>query len=153
MKPFVLRCYSKTSQEIPKSQFCDNKLRLYNSLICLDVVEPAGLDSPEAHEVHSKYSPDEEPSMQEMVSKHGFSDAWTAVNDKLQAGYTWVYRNPRTRGVLKVPDHRTDYIFFQSGESTKLETTRCQLFGDQPINGMWLSDHFGVLADISVSTV
>ena len=52
----------------------------------------------------------------------------------------------------KVPDHRTDYVFLQSGGSTKLDTIRCRLFGDQPIDGMWLSDHFGVLADINVSS-
>ena len=63
-------------------------------------------------------------------------------------GHTWQH-TPLSQGWLRVPDHRCDYIFCRPG-SGNLKLSSCTLFADNPVEGTYLSDHFGVICDVNV---
>jgi endonuclease/exonuclease/phosphatase family metal-dependent hydrolase len=48
---------------------------------------------------------------------------------------------------------RIDYVFVRCDErGPTLEISTCALVFDEPVGGVWASDHFGVVADLTVST-
>jgi endonuclease/exonuclease/phosphatase family metal-dependent hydrolase len=74
-----------------------------------------------------------------------WQDAWRLTGGG-GAGLTWSNANPHA--VLdQEPDRRIDYIFSgfhgPMGGGRPLE---CHVVGDQPVDGVWPSDHFGVFA-------
>ena len=52
-------------------------------------------------------------------------------------GHDWLFR-------------RIDYIFVRCGEheGPTLEIASCERIFDEPVDGVWASDHFGVSADL-----
>jgi len=75
-----------------------------------------------------------------------FHDAWEAAGDG-GAGLTWTNANPWARQDLE-PDRRIDYVFVgwpERGGAGHL--TSCRLVG-QPVDGVFPSDHLGVLAEL-----
>ena len=93
-------------------------------------------------------------------SLHGYSteywDAWESVQGNSdRPGFTWVIDNPLVVPVAERlcgdrPRRRIDYIFVanRSMQDRPARITACQVVLDQPVDGVWASDHFGVLADI-----
>jgi hypothetical protein len=48
---------------------------------------------------------------------------------------------------------RIDYIFVRcSDHGPTLDISACERIFDEPINGVWGSDHFGVVADLASRT-
>lgn len=93
-------------------------------------------------------APDDHEGVVGLQTTHGFRDAWALGNNGWMFGCnTWCKRNSSTRGFFLQDDHRDDYIFMRDGACTQLVCARCGLFGDEPVEGVWLSDHFGVVAD------
>jgi endonuclease/exonuclease/phosphatase family metal-dependent hydrolase len=88
-------------------------------------------------------------------SLHGMSvcyrDAWESAHPD-QAGHTFgVPDNPL--GVdWDWPFRRIDYVFVRCGEhgGPTLQITSCERIFDQPVAGVWVSDHFGVVADLAL---
>jgi endonuclease/exonuclease/phosphatase family metal-dependent hydrolase len=75
-------------------------------------------------------------------------DAYEAANPH-ELGATWSHRNPNVGGGFK-KDRRIDFILV--GEPRADGTGRVlgsSLVCDQPRQGAWPSDHFGVMADIA----
>ncbi len=83
--------------------------------------------------------------------KCGFVDAFRAHGTG--HGHTWVHSNSMTRGYMRVPNLRCDYIFYRrnhphasaikNNDTTTLSNARCDVvLDDNPT-----SDHFGVLLD------
>jgi len=93
-----------------------------------------------------------------LQSLHGksicFRDTWEVAlqkneNKKDPNGYTWSNKNPYSHRYHE-PDRRIDYIFvypplIDSGIG-KIES--CMVVCDQPKDGVWPSDHFGVFARV-----
>ena len=86
-----------------------------------------------------------------------YHDAWDVAG--AGPGYTWTVENPNTRqvvdAVVRQPEHhrRIDYVFIGSWHSHP--KAHCQVRSaavafDQPIDGVWASDHYGVLVDIDI---
>ena len=75
-----------------------------------------------------------------------FDDAWAVAADG--PGYTWTVDNPvaalEIDRLLGDPTHRRriDYIL------TRARVLSVHLVGDSPVDGVWLSDHYGVLAEL-----
>ncbi|MFC5267411.1 endonuclease/exonuclease/phosphatase family protein [Kribbella qitaiheensis] len=75
-----------------------------------------------------------------------FDDAWAVAGNG--PGYTWTVDNPvaaeELARLLGDPDRRRriDYIL------TRCAVRSVELVGDDPVEGVWLSDHFGVLAEL-----
>jgi endonuclease/exonuclease/phosphatase family metal-dependent hydrolase len=80
-----------------------------------------------------------------------FADCW-AVAGPGGAGYTYDRRNAYALRSHE-PSMRIDYVFVR-GPDARLrgEPIRAWLALDQPVGGVWPSDHFAVVADIHAET-
>jgi endonuclease/exonuclease/phosphatase family metal-dependent hydrolase len=79
-----------------------------------------------------------------------YEDAWEAVHPD-EAGHTFTPRNPLVRaGEMPLErGRRIDHIVVRSGpHGPLLDVADCRLAFDQPVDGVWASDHFGVLAEL-----
>jgi endonuclease/exonuclease/phosphatase family metal-dependent hydrolase len=81
-----------------------------------------------------------------------FRDAWTAPGTE-GPGWTWSNANPFAAAEHEY-DRRIDYVLTgwrkDDGRGAPLG---CQVVGDQPVGGVWPSDHLGVLAEIRLTPV
>jgi endonuclease/exonuclease/phosphatase family metal-dependent hydrolase len=87
-----------------------------------------------------------------------YHDAWAVAGDG--PGHTWTADNPNAATVIDQivgqPDHRRriDYVLVGSwdahpGAGCRIEAAA--LAFDQPTDGVWLSDHFGVVVDLDLA--
>ena len=77
-----------------------------------------------------------------------YRDAWESAHPK-EEGPTYVRDNP----ILADPDwpfRRLDYILVRCGMhwGPTLAIEGCERVFDRPVDGVWASDHFGVMADL-----
>jgi endonuclease/exonuclease/phosphatase family metal-dependent hydrolase len=83
-----------------------------------------------------------------------YQDAWEYVNPD-DPGRTFDLRNPLVREgeVATAVSRRIDYILVRAGlHGPTLGVKQCRLFLDGPVDGVWASDHFGVVADFALPT-
>ena len=80
-----------------------------------------------------------------------YQDAWEALHPG-DPGDTFVTGSGLVSGVWKPrPPRRIDYVLVRCGSmGATLDITGCELAFSEPINGIWASDHFGVVADMSL---
>src|SRR5581483_3077083 len=81
-----------------------------------------------------------------------WQDAFARVHPN-ETGYTWARRNPFTERLRFLdPDRRLDYIFVSPVRRDGRGTVEdCRIVLDQPDGeGVFASDHFAVLADITI---
>jgi endonuclease/exonuclease/phosphatase family metal-dependent hydrolase len=78
-----------------------------------------------------------------------FEDAFDAAGDGSR-GFTYARRNPFA-APLREPDRRIDYVFIRGrDERFRCEPIEARVCFDEPIDGTFPSDHFGVVAVLSV---
>lgn len=76
-----------------------------------------------------------------------FADAYALAGDP-KRGATFTRRNPFARP-LREPDRRIDYVFVRGPDRTgRGEVLESKVVMDEPFEGTYPSDHFGVLATI-----
>jgi endonuclease/exonuclease/phosphatase family metal-dependent hydrolase len=85
-----------------------------------------------------------------------YRDAWESAHPG-DPGHTFTPTNPLVRdGTVKGqqpfrdwPFRRIDYIFLRFGShgGRALDVAACSRIFDEPLNGIWASDHFGLVAD------
>lgn len=87
-----------------------------------------------------------------------YHDAWEVAGEG--HGHTWSVDNPNAKSeigmIVRQPHHRrrVDYVFVGSWDAhpkAVCEVRAAALAFDQPADGIWLSDHFGVVADLEFS--
>ena len=81
-----------------------------------------------------------------------YRDAWEAVHPA-DPGHTFSPANPLVpAGEMSLElGRRLDYILVRCGvHGPSLEVLDCERTFDRDLNGIWASDHFGVVADLSV---
>jgi endonuclease/exonuclease/phosphatase family metal-dependent hydrolase len=87
-----------------------------------------------------------------------YHDAWEIAG--VGPGYTWTVDNPNTRdvvdAVVRQPQHhrRIDYVFIGSWHqhrNASCQVRSAALAFDQPIDGVWASDHYGVIVDVELA--
>jgi endonuclease/exonuclease/phosphatase family metal-dependent hydrolase len=72
-------------------------------------------------------------------------DAWRLAGDG-GTGITWSNLNPHA-ALDREPDRRIDYIFSGfHGRDGGGRPVECRVVADEPADGIWPSDHFGLLA-------
>jgi endonuclease/exonuclease/phosphatase family metal-dependent hydrolase len=79
-----------------------------------------------------------------------YEDAWEAVHPG-EAGHTFTPRNPLVRaGEMPLErGRRIDHVMTRSGpHGPLLDVAGGRLVLDEPVGGVWPSDHFGVLAEL-----
>ncbi len=76
-----------------------------------------------------------------------FHDAWS-FRHPTKPGFSWDNNNDHAIKTHE-PDRRIDYIFcgWPRGNG-KGHITDCKLVGNQPVKGIWPSDHYGVMAEL-----
>ena len=78
-----------------------------------------------------------------------YRDAWESTQPG-DPGHTYTPHNP----LVATPDwpfRRIDYIFVRCADyGPTLEVSSCARIFDEPIDGVWASDHFGVVADLAL---
>jgi endonuclease/exonuclease/phosphatase family metal-dependent hydrolase len=86
-----------------------------------------------------------------------YRDAWSSTHAD-DPGHTFTPEN-RLTTTAEVGDwelelgRRIDYILVRcSDHGPTLHVTRCARLFDAPVDGVWASDHFGVVADLSAVT-
>jgi endonuclease/exonuclease/phosphatase family metal-dependent hydrolase len=80
-----------------------------------------------------------------------YRDAWEHVHH-MADGHTFVPGNPlQASGEIRQElGRRIDYVLVRAdGWGPTLAVTDCSRFLDQPVGGVWASDHFGVAADLA----
>jgi endonuclease/exonuclease/phosphatase family metal-dependent hydrolase len=86
-----------------------------------------------------------------------YHDAWAVAGD--EPGYTWSEDNAAAAveidEVVQQRGHRVriDYVFVGSAPAhprARARIVAAQLVGDRPVDGVWLSDHAGVLVDLDI---
>jgi endonuclease/exonuclease/phosphatase family metal-dependent hydrolase len=83
-----------------------------------------------------------------------YHDAWETVHHD-DPGHTFTPANPLVaRGDwLRETGRRIDYVMVRAGRhGPTLRITACARLFDEPVDGIWASDHFGVTADLAVET-
>jgi endonuclease/exonuclease/phosphatase family metal-dependent hydrolase len=81
-----------------------------------------------------------------------YQDAWETVHPD-EPGHTFTAVNPLVRAgeVATAVSRRIDYILVRAGDhGPSLQVRSCELVLDGPVDGVWASDHFGVVADLEV---
>jgi endonuclease/exonuclease/phosphatase family metal-dependent hydrolase len=79
-------------------------------------------------------------------------DAWETAHPG-DPGHTVTPRNPLMRdGEMRLErGRRIDHVFVRSAEhGPPLRVVSCELAFAEPVDGVWASDHFGVVADLAV---
>jgi endonuclease/exonuclease/phosphatase family metal-dependent hydrolase len=79
-----------------------------------------------------------------------YENAWEAVHSE-EPGHTFSPSNPLVRaGEMPLErGRRIDHILVRSGpHGPALDVADCRLAFTEPVNGVWASDHFGVLAEL-----
>lgn len=79
-----------------------------------------------------------------------YEDAWAAIHPD-EPGHTFAPDNPLVRaGQMPLErGRRIDYVLVRSGpHGPLLDVADCRLICTEPVDGVWASDHFGVLADL-----
>jgi endonuclease/exonuclease/phosphatase family metal-dependent hydrolase len=79
-----------------------------------------------------------------------YRDAWESAHPG-DPGHTFTPRNPLMRD-HDWPFRRLDYVLVRCGEhgGPTLEIADCRLLFDKPLDGVWASDHFGVVAELTI---
>jgi endonuclease/exonuclease/phosphatase family metal-dependent hydrolase len=79
-----------------------------------------------------------------------YQDAWETVRPT-EPGFTFDAGNPLVRAgeVATAVSRRIDYVLVRSGvHGPTLKVQSCDRLLDSPVDGVWASDHFGVVADL-----
>ncbi len=90
-----------------------------------------------------------------------YRDAWDSTHPD-DPGHTFTPSNPMVmdqvvkgmRPFRDWPFRRVDYIFVRFGAhgGRALDVAACARVFNEPINGVWASDHFGLVADLAINT-
>jgi len=81
-----------------------------------------------------------------------YQDAWE-TRHPYDAGLTFEARNPLVRAgeVSTAVSRRIDYVLVRAGvHGPTLEVRSCERLLDEPVDGVWASDHFGVVAELAL---
>lgn len=82
-----------------------------------------------------------------------YRDAWESAHPG-DPGHTFSPRNPLVVTGDNWPlelGRRIDYVMVRCGDhGPTLEVTACERIFDKPVDGVWASDHFGVVADLAI---
>jgi len=82
-----------------------------------------------------------------------YRDAWDSAHPA-DPGHTFSPRNPLVTGGNNWPlelGRRIDYVMVRCGDhGPTLDVTACERIFDEPVEGVWASDHFGVVADLAI---
>ncbi len=83
-----------------------------------------------------------------------YRDAWESIHPG-EPGHTFTPHNPLVaNGEMPLElGRRIDYIMVRcSDHGPTLDIRACDRIFDEPVDGVWASDHFGVVVDLALPT-
>ena len=84
------------------------------------------------------------------VPNFTFVDAWTAAGNT-EPGHTWSAANPLVPDNAIHPHRRLDYVMVSTPRRRGAgHVDSCALAGNTAVDGVWGSDHFAVVAEVSM---
>jgi endonuclease/exonuclease/phosphatase family metal-dependent hydrolase len=84
------------------------------------------------------------------VPRFALVDAWTAAGNT-DPGHTWSAANPLVPRLAIHPHRRLDYVMVSTPRRRGAgHVHHCSLAGATPIENVWASDHFAVVADLEM---
>ncbi len=81
-----------------------------------------------------------------------YMDAWEIARPD-ETGHTFSAENPLVRAgeVATAVSRRIDYVLVRSGaHGPSLKVLSCERLLDGPVEGVWASDHYGLVADLAL---
>ena len=134
------RLYDSGPRQAQVSQLArfvaDSRPRTYPAIVLGDFNA-----NPDSHEIKMMTGRVSVP-----VERVVFHDAWELAGSG--PGITWDNTNPFAAAGLEA-DRRIDYVFVGfPKEGGAGHPVSCRLAGNEPIEGVWPSDHIGVVADL-----
>ncbi|MGY1672700.1 endonuclease/exonuclease/phosphatase family protein [Geodermatophilus sp. SYSU D00710] len=81
-----------------------------------------------------------------------YQDAWETLHP-IDPGFTFDARNPLVRAgeVATAVSRRIDHVLVRAGvHGPTLQVVACARVLDEPVGGVWASDHSGVVADLAL---
>jgi endonuclease/exonuclease/phosphatase family metal-dependent hydrolase len=80
-----------------------------------------------------------------------YTRAWDAVHPFEPCVTLDPIRNPLTAGMRNWPYRQIDHLLVRSAPDglTALQIDACSLMHDEPVDGVWASDHYGLIMDLS----
>jgi endonuclease/exonuclease/phosphatase family metal-dependent hydrolase len=93
-------------------------------------------------------APPDSPEIQQLIREGKFRDLFYEKHPNEKA-FSWDNRNPYAGGAHhKMPDRRIDYLLVRGSGPLLKHPVSCDLVFTAPnAQGVWASDHFGVLAE------
>jgi len=92
-------------------------------------------------------APPDSEEIQRLIREGNFTDVFQLLNPH-EKGFTWDNRNPYAAGANHdLPDRRIDQILVRGQGKCLGQPYVCSLVFTEPQDGVWASDHFGVLAE------
>ena len=93
-------------------------------------------------------APPDSSEIQWLIDRGPFRDLFRERHPN-QSGFSWDNRNPYAGGSFhKMPDRRIDYILVRGKAPFLQNLVSCDLVYTEPdANGVWASDHYGLLAE------
>ena len=93
-------------------------------------------------------APPDSPEIRQLIREGKFRDLFVEKHPG-EAGFSWNHRNPYVAGAEhKLPDRRIDFILTKGEGPLLKDLHSCDLvFAEPASQGVWASDHFGVLAE------
>lgn len=143
----------------PSWQFGYEYEREQQAVAAAKVIEGRGDDVDHVIVLGDFDAPPDAGSMQFWRGRHSldglsvcYQDAWETVRPA-EAGFTFDAKNPLVRAgeVATAASRRIDYVLVRAGvHGPTLQVRDCRLLLNEAVQGVWASDHFGVLADFAV---
>lgn len=98
---------------------------------------------PDSDEIRLLGGVQTEPAVPDLV----LLDAWRYAEPG-DPGYTWDLRNGYQADSV-IPSSRIDYVFVGPAREGRGRVRSVRLAGDRPVDGVWPSDHYAVVADLA----
>ncbi len=129
-----------TSWIIPGFDMPRDEIRAHNAQILLDLIKEKDQGNPIL--VLGDFNTHDQQPVYDLLIKAGLKDSFHEVNPT-NPGYT---SDGKTNPYKTNPENRkrVDYVFYRPGKETEVKVLSSKLAFDQAVEGLFVSDHYGV---------
>lgn len=129
-----------TSLVIPGFDMPRDEIRAHDAEVLLDLIKEKDQGHPIL--VLGDFNTQDQQPVYDMLLKAGLKDSFHEANPN-DPGYT---SDGKTNPYKSNPENRkrVDYVFYRPGQETEVKVLSSKLAFDQAVEGMFVSDHYGV---------
>lgn len=129
-----------TSWVIPGFDMPRDEIRAHDVQVLLDLIKEKDQGNPIL--VLGDFNTQDKQPVYDLLVKAGLKDSFNEANPR-DPGYT---SDGKTNPYKSNPDNRkrVDYVFYRPGKETEVKVVSSKLAFNQAVEGMFVSDHYGV---------